>query len=93
MSAGSIDKNTCGNLTHLADEEGISRFECHKLVEVEENIEEMPRQFAPPEVFYYKKGVILKKQHTNQLTSVQGVINCTKVTKGMLTSGPTISTS
>jgi hypothetical protein len=30
-------------MTHLADEEGISRFESHKLVEVEENIEEMPR--------------------------------------------------
>ena len=76
-----MDKNTCGNLTHLADEEGISRFKSHKLVEVEENIEEMPRQFAPPEVFYDKKGVILKKQQTNQLTNVQDVINCTKIRK------------
>lgn len=40
-----------GQLTYLADEEGISSFKGHKFVQVEENVEEMPRQFAPSEVF------------------------------------------
>lgn len=74
-------QNTCENLTHLANEEWVSRFKSHELVEVEENIEEMPGQFAPPEVFYGKKGIILKKQHTYQLKNVQDLRNCTKIGK------------
>lgn len=54
------------NLTHLANEEWVSSFKSHKFVQIKENVEEMPRQFAPSEVFQCQIALILgQKCRTN----------------------------
>ena len=53
--------NMNSNSTHLADEEWIPSFKCHKFVQIKENVEEMPRQFAPSEVFQCQIFIILEQ--------------------------------
>jgi len=50
------------NLTHLANEERVPSFKSHKFVQVKENVEEMPRQFAPSEVFQCQIALILEQK-------------------------------
>ena len=50
------------NLTHLANEEWVPSFKGHKFVQVKENVEEMPRQFAPSEVFQCQIALILEQK-------------------------------
>jgi hypothetical protein len=47
--------------THLADEEWVPSFKCHEFVQIKENVEEMPRQFAPSEVFQCQIAIILEQ--------------------------------
>jgi len=49
------------NSTYLADKEWIPSFKCHKFVQIKENVEEMPRQFAPSEVFQRQIAIILEQ--------------------------------
>ena len=46
-------------ITHLSDEEGVTRLEGHELVEVEEDVEEVPRQLAPLQVAECEQTVLL----------------------------------
>lgn len=45
----------------MADEEWIPSFEGHEFIQIKENVEEMPRQLAPSEVFQCQIPIILEQ--------------------------------